>query len=94
MTDATEETINDLPPSCKLIYFVLRQEGPMTQGTLTEESMLPPRTVRYAIRRLEELDAISERIHLKDARQNIYDIHETTEDADTDKHNSVAAGDD
>jgi hypothetical protein len=41
MSDANEETIDDLPPSCKLIYFVLKQEGPMTQGTLTDESMLP-----------------------------------------------------
>jgi hypothetical protein len=66
----------------------------MTQGMLTDESMLPQRTVRYAIRRLEELDAITERIHIMDARQNIYDIHETTEDSDTGDHNSVIAADD
>jgi DNA-binding MarR family transcriptional regulator len=94
MPDANEETIGDLPPSCKLIYFVLRQEGPMTQRTLTDESMLPPRTVRYAIRRLEELSIITKRIHIKDARQNVYDTHVTTGGSGTNEHNSVTAADD
>ena len=66
----------------------------MTQRTLTNESMLPPRTVRYAVRRLEELNVITQRIHLKDARQNIYDIDMTTEDGDNSEHESVTAADD
>jgi DNA-binding MarR family transcriptional regulator len=94
MSDPGEELISDLPPSCKLIYFVLKQEGPMTQITLADESMLPERTVRYAISRLEEIDALSKRIHIKDARQNVYDINETTKDGSTGEHNSVTAADD
>jgi DNA-binding MarR family transcriptional regulator len=66
----------------------------MAQGTLTDESMLPPRTVRYVIRRLEDLDVINKQIHIMDARQNIYDVHVTTEDSDTGEHNSVTAADD
>jgi DNA-binding MarR family transcriptional regulator len=94
MSDAAEETVKDLPPSCKLIYFVLKQEGPMTQITLADESMLPERTVRYAINRLVEIDALSKRIHIKDARQNVYDIHETAEEGSAGEQNSVTAADD
>jgi len=94
MANDNEETISDLPPSCKLVYFVLRQEGPMTQGTLTDESMLPPRTVRYALRRLEEINTITNMIHIRDARQNVYDIQGTTGDSDTDEHSTITAADD
>jgi hypothetical protein len=34
-----EETLEDLQPSCKLIYFVLRPDGPMPRE-LADESML------------------------------------------------------
>jgi DNA-binding MarR family transcriptional regulator len=94
MSEANEETINDLPPSCKLVYFVLKQEGPMTQRTLADESMLSPRTVRYAIRRLEELDIITNQIHIKDARQNVYDVDVTSEDSNSSEQNSATATDD
>jgi DNA-binding Lrp family transcriptional regulator len=91
MPDASEETLEALPPSCKLIYFILRQDGPMTQGALADESMLPPRTVRYATRRLKKSGIITTRMHIKDARRNVYQIHVTAGYSGNSEHDSVTA---
>lgn len=94
MVDASEETLADLPPSSKLVYLVLRYNGPMTQRALADESLLSPRTVRYGINRLQELDILTERIHLKDARQTIYEAPVVDGDNDTRKRSVVTAADD
>lgn len=93
MADVSEEVLANLPPSAKLVYFVLRQNGPMTQKGLADESLLPPRTVRYAIKRLEEIDVITERIHIKDARQTIYETPVADGDSDTVKRGTTGADD-
>ena len=36
--------------------------------------MLPPRTVRYAIGRLEEVDAVDARFSFTDARKRVYSL--------------------
>jgi hypothetical protein len=36
--------------------------------------MLSARTVRYALERLEEIEAVSEDVYFADARQSIYEI--------------------
>lgn len=93
MADATEALV-DFPPSAKLVYFVLRQHGPMTQKDLTEESLLSPRTVRYAINRLEGIDILTERKHLMDARQTIYEISVAGGDNTTEHCGTTTAADD
>ncbi|SDD39383.1 helix-turn-helix domain-containing protein [Natrinema hispanicum] len=64
----------DLPPSAKLIYKVLEYEAPLTQEELAAESRLCPRTVRYALGRLEEQGVVTSRACLADARQSKYRI--------------------
>ena len=53
----TEETgweaVRDLPPSAKLVAKVLEYNDTLTQSQLADETLLPPRTVRYALNRLE-----------------------------------------
>jgi DNA-binding MarR family transcriptional regulator len=66
--------LRDLPPSAKLVALVLEREGPLTQSALAEETMLPPRTVRYAVTRLEAVDAVRSRVSFVDARQRRYEL--------------------
>ncbi|MFC6836196.1 MarR family transcriptional regulator [Halomarina ordinaria] len=72
------EPVRDLPPSAKLVAKVLEYDGPLTQRELAEETLLPTRTVRYALTRLEEVEAVASRVSFTDARKRIYtlDIHE------------------
>lgn len=69
------DTIEDLPPSAKLVYKVLEYDGPMTQKQLVDETMLAPRTVRYALERLDNADAVSETVYIEDARQTLYRLN-------------------
>ena len=71
--DATGwEAVADLPPSAKLVAKVLEYNDRLTQSQLAEETMLPPRTVRYALTRLEEVDAVESRFSFTDARKRVY----------------------
>ncbi|MFB6108629.1 MAG: winged helix-turn-helix domain-containing protein [Haloplanus sp.] len=66
------ERLSDLPPSAKLVAKVLESDAPLSQGQLAEESLLPDRTVRYALNRLEESDIVGSRYSFKDARKQVY----------------------
>jgi predicted transcriptional regulator len=70
-----EEELGDLPPSAKLVFKVLEYNGGQTQKEIVQESMLSARTVRYALERLEEIDAVTEDVYFADARQSIYEIN-------------------
>ena len=77
-TDECDDTAidTDLPPSAKLVYKVLEYEAPLTQAELVAESRLCPRTVRYALGRLEERGVVTSHACLADARQSKYRIDE------------------
>jgi DNA-binding MarR family transcriptional regulator len=64
----------ELPPSAKLVAKTLEYEGDSTQSELAESTLLPPRTVRYALTQLEENGIVSSRISFMDARQRIYSL--------------------
>lgn len=66
------ETVAGLPASAKLVARVLEHEGPLSGTELATETRLPPRTVRYAVGRLEEADVVSEGFSLRDAREKRY----------------------
>ena len=68
------ERLRELPPSAKLVYKVLKYDDALTQGELTEETLLPARTVRYALSRLEEADLVASRFSFTDARKRIYSL--------------------
>ncbi len=71
--DATGwEAVADLPPSAKLVAKVLEYEDRLTQSQLADETMLPPRTVRYALTRLEEVGVVDSRFSFTDARKRVY----------------------
>jgi DNA-binding MarR family transcriptional regulator len=77
--DATESAVASLPPSAKLVYKTLEYEGPLTQTQLAEASLLPQRTVRHALKRLQEADVVEESVYLMDARKSNYHLVEDGE---------------
>jgi DNA-binding MarR family transcriptional regulator len=66
--------VSDLPPSAKLVAKVLEHEGQLTQTGLADETLLPSRTVRYALSRLEDAGAVRSRVSFTDARKRVYTL--------------------
>ena len=67
-------SLRALPPSAKLVAKTLEYEGRLTQAELVESTRLPDRTVRYALRKLEDEDVVTSRISFADARQRVYSL--------------------
>lgn len=73
MTEATlPDGLEGLPPSAKLVALALQAGGPATQAALVERTRAAPRTVRFALARLDEAGYLEQRPCLQDARQDIY----------------------
>lgn len=68
------EVVRALPPSAKLIVKTLEYNDTLTQTQLADETMLSPRTVRSALRRLEDADVVDSRCSLYDARKQLYSL--------------------
>ncbi len=68
----TDEHVQELPPSAKLVLKVLEYNGGLTQKEIVEKSRLSQRTVRDALDRLQDHDIVEKDIYIPDARQNIY----------------------
>lgn len=68
------ETLRDCPPSAKLVAKVLEYDGPLTQQELAEETLLPTRTVRYAVSQLDEVGIVQSRFSFTDARKRVYSL--------------------
>lgn len=66
------DRLRELPPSAKLVAKVLEGASPLSQGQLAEESLLPDRTVRYALNRLEDAGLVDSRYSFNDARKQVY----------------------
>ena len=70
--DDFREQLRELPPSAKLVAKVLETDSPLSQGELAEQSLLPDRTVRYALNRLEDAGLADSRYSFRDARKQVY----------------------
>lgn len=66
------DRLRELPPSAKLVAKVLETSAPLSQGELAEQSLLPDRTVRYALNRLQEANLADSRYSFRDARKQVY----------------------
>ena len=86
-----EESLDDLPPSAKLVFKVLEYNGPLTQKGIVEESMLSARTVRYALERLEGIGVVDEDVYFADARQNLYQLTEPAQEFTADEGEACSA---
>jgi DNA-binding transcriptional ArsR family regulator len=54
-----------LPPSAKFILFLLKLKGPLNRKRIIQETMMPDRTVGFALKKLLEKELI-EKVDLKD----------------------------
>jgi len=72
--DFDYEKLEKLPPSAKLVFKTLEANGQMTQKDIIRETILPSRTVRYALSRLKEEKILLERFYFLDSRQSLYEI--------------------
>jgi DNA-binding MarR family transcriptional regulator len=68
------DAVKELPPSAKLVAKTLEYNDALTQSQIAEETLLPPRTVRYALNRLEDVDVVDSRFSFADARKRIYTL--------------------
>ncbi|PSP55664.1 ArsR family transcriptional regulator [Halobacteriales archaeon QS_1_67_19] len=68
------DAIRELPPSAKLVAKVLEYNDTLTQSQIAEESLLPDRTVRYALNRLDDEGLIDSRFSFSDARKRLYTL--------------------
>lgn len=68
----SRDRLRDLPPSAKLVAKVLEDAEPLSQGDLVEASLLPDRTVRYALNRLQDAELVDARYSFRDARKQVY----------------------
>lgn len=78
LADAPEE-VQDLAPSCKLVWLLLVREGPMTHAELVESTALASRTARWARDRLAEHDIIASTPSTRDARKEVYRVRDASD---------------
>ena len=69
------DSVREMPPSAKLVAKVLDYNDTLTQSQLAEETLLPPRTVRYALTRLEDAEVVDSRFSFTDARKRLYTLN-------------------
>ena len=68
------EMIQDLPPSAKLVAFVLQHNGTLSKQELVEETLLSDRTVRLGVKKLQQVGAVKAEISVRDARKRLYEL--------------------
>lgn len=61
-----------LPPSSRAVLVLFKDGCGLTYKELVVRSGLPPRTVRYALKKLKDNGLIAEKFNFQDARQIIY----------------------
>lgn len=69
---ASEDLVRNLRPSAKLVLKILEYNDELTQQEIVEKSRLSPRTIRYALDRLQEAAVVEKDIYFPDVRQNLY----------------------
>jgi DNA-binding MarR family transcriptional regulator len=79
MVTSTTEQLSELPPSAKLVFYVPKHQSPLTQKEICDEALLADRTVRYALKRLDENELIEAQISFSDSRQQLYSPSEVSE---------------
>ena len=73
MDDDARDRLEPLPPSAKLVYYVLDAEGRFDQTGLAEETRLSTRTVRFAVEKLVKAGLVEEGFCPTDARRSVYE---------------------
>lgn len=61
-----------LSPSAKLVFRVLPHDHPLTSQEIAGKTLLPQRTVRYALSKLNDADLAEERVEPQEPRTRLY----------------------
>lgn len=69
-----KENLYSLSPSSKFILYLLKQRGPLSQIEILKKTLLPKRTVAYALKKLQEKNFVKKRKDNKDKRISIFEI--------------------
>ncbi len=67
-------SLYSLSPSSKFILYLLKQRGPLNQMEILKKSLLPKRTVAYALKKLQENNFIKKFKDNSDKRVSIFEI--------------------
>lgn len=70
-----QERLDGHPPSAKYVAKIIELEGSATQATIINKSLLPRRTVGFALERLEDAGVVQSRPSFTDARKTIYELY-------------------
>lgn len=76
------EQLVELSPSAKYVFSTLEHHGTCSQAELAEETLLPKRTVQYALNQLDEEGLVEKRIDASDARYREYSATAVTPPGD------------
>ncbi|MES3161855.1 MAG: ArsR family transcriptional regulator [Halorubrum sp.] len=91
MDDDTQGRLEPLPPSAKLVYYVLDAEGRFDQTGLADETRLSTRTVRFAVEKLVDAGLVEEGLCPTDARRSVYRAIEPDESESESEADSASA---
>jgi DNA-binding transcriptional ArsR family regulator len=69
-------TFGRLPESAQKVFAVIRDHGPVTNADLQARTEMPPRTIRYAVKRLKDEGFVDSRCSLRDCRTCFFFVHE------------------
>lgn len=81
--DILTKKMEKFPPSVKFVFKLLDLKGMLTQKEIISETYLPPRTVRYALKRLKAEGLIEEKLYVKDARQCLYGLKNSVDEEES-----------
>lgn len=62
----------NLSPSAKLVFRVLQHDQPLTSRDIAEKTLLPKRTVRDALSKLDDADLAEEHVDPQQPRTRLY----------------------
>ena len=66
------------------MFKVLQQEDELSPGDISDASLLPARTTRYALNKLRDDDLVDERRSLEDPRRQLYSARPVRRAGDAD----------
>lgn len=69
-----KNNLYSLSPSSKFILYLLKQRGPLNQTNILEKTLLPKRTVAYALKKLQDSNFIKKSKDLKDKRVSFFEV--------------------
>lgn len=73
--DVDPEEMRRLPASAQRVFQCILEQGRVAHGELHAITRIPPRTVRFAIRRLRDEQMIEGRLSLRDCRTCYFFVH-------------------